>query len=56
MTNLLCSLANGRVVVALEVFNISHLVKVCPGDRSIGRLQPGIHLKLGTGSHEGPAG
>ena len=56
MTNLLCSLANGRVVVALEVFGISYLVKICPGDRGIGGLQPRIHLKLGTGSHEGPAG
>lgn len=56
MTNLLCSLANGRVVVALEVFGISYLVKILPGDRSIGRLQPRIHLGLGAGSHEDLAG
>jgi hypothetical protein len=38
MTNMLCSLANGRVVVALEVFDVSHLLKVCPRECSIGGL------------------
>lgn len=56
MTNLLCSLANGRVVVALEVFDISYLLEVYPRDRSIGGLQPRIHLEFGIGSHEGSTG
>ena len=56
MTNLLCSLANGRVVVALEVCGLSYLAKIFPGDCSIGRLQPRFHLKLCAGGHEGPAG
>ena len=30
MTNMLCSLANGRVVVALEVFYISRLLEAYP--------------------------
>jgi len=55
MTNLLCSLANGRVVVALEVFDISHLLRIYPRECSIGGLQPRIHLKFGIGGHEGPA-
>jgi len=56
MTNMLCSLANGRVVVALEVFDISHLLKIYPRERSTGGLQPRIHLEFGIGGHEGPAG
>ena len=56
MTNMLCSLANGRVVVALEVFDISHLLRICPRECSIGGLQPRFHLKLGIGGHKGPAG
>ena len=52
MTNMLCSLANGRVVVALEVFGI-FLPPVYPRDRSPGGLQPGIHLEFCGGSNEG---
>ena len=52
MTNMLCSLANGRVVVALEVFDIFFLL-IHPLDRGTGGLQPRIHLKFGIGGHEG---
>jgi len=52
MINMLCSLANGRVVVALEVFGI-FLPPVHPRDRSAGGLQPGIHIELGVGGNEG---
>lgn len=55
MTNMLCSLANGRVVVALEVFAIS-LFLTHPRDRGIGRLQPGIHLQFSVGRHKGLTG
>jgi hypothetical protein len=56
MTNMLCSLANGRVVVALEVFGIFVVFLIYPRDYSAGGLQPGIHLKLGTGRHKSLAG
>ena len=52
MTNMLCSLANGRVVVALEVFGIS-LPLVYPRDCSAGWLQPGIYIELSVGGNEG---
>jgi len=52
MTNMLCSLANGKVVVALEVFGVS-LPLVYPRDRSTGWLQPGIHIELGVSGNEG---
>ena len=55
MTNMLCSLANGRVVVALEVFVIFP-VSILPLDRGIGGLQSRIYLKFGIGGHEGPVG
>lgn len=56
MTNMLCSLASGQVVVALEVFGVSHLLEIYPRDRSIGGLQPRIHLKFDIGCNEGPTG
>ena len=43
MTNMLYSLANGRVVVVLEVFG-AFLPLVHARDRDVGGLQPGIHL------------
>ena len=52
MTNMLCSLANGRVVVALEVFGTS-IPLVYPRDRNAGGLQPGVHLEFGIGGNEG---
>jgi len=55
MTNMLCSLANGRVVVALEVFGIFPLWTY-PRDYGVGGLQPGIHFKFGPGRHKGPTG
>ena len=56
MTNMLCSLANGRVVVVLEVFGIYFFLLVFPRDRRIGGLQPRINLKFGIGGREGPTG
>ena len=56
MTNMLCSIADGRVVVALEVFSIPHLLKIRLRDCSTGGLQPRIYLKLGIGGNEGPTG
>ena len=55
MTNMLCSLANGRVVVALEVFGI-FLPLVYPRDRDAGGLQPGIYIELGVGGNESLTG
>ena len=52
MTNMLCSLANGRVVAALEVFELSHLL-IYRHDSSVGGLQPRINIKFGIGGHEG---
>jgi len=52
MTNMLCSLANGRVVVALEVFG-KFLPLVYPRDCRTGGLQPRIHIELGIGGNEG---
>lgn len=50
MTNMLCSLANGRIIVALEVFIIIPLI--FPRDHSTGRLQPGINLEIRVGGHK----
>ena len=50
MTNMLCSLANGRVIVALEVFII--IPPIFPRDHSTGRLQPGINLEIRVGGHK----
>jgi len=55
MTSMLCSLANGRVVVALEVFGIL-LPPDYLRDRSAGGLQPGINLEFGIGGNEGLTG
>jgi len=52
MTNMLCSLANGRVIVALEVFG-AFLLMMHPCDCSVGGLQSRINLKFGIGGHEG---
>lgn len=41
MTNMLCSLASGRVVVGLEVFGISHLLGISPRDH----IQGGYNLE-----------
>lgn len=50
MTNMLCSLANGRVVVALEVFGTALLIST--RDHSTGGLQPGFNLRFHVGCHK----
>jgi hypothetical protein len=55
MTNMLCSLASGRVVVALEVLSL-FFSSIHSSDRSVGGLQPGIHLKFSVSRREGFVG
>lgn len=52
MTNMLCSLANGRVVVALEVFR-TFLLSIFSGNFGTGGVQPGIYFKFYVGRDKG---
>lgn len=50
MTHMLCSLAGGRLVVALEVCLLPFLYP--KADSSLGWLQPGCQLEVCSGGHK----